>query len=61
MLTAADFEPEPLPPDSIPHAFERLVGHLCREAGLYVGKSSVVSEHKLTPGVTSGEAAKVSA
>jgi lipopolysaccharide biosynthesis protein len=41
MLTAADFEPEPLPRGGgTIHAVERLVGHVCREAGMYVEESS---------------------
>jgi hypothetical protein len=36
-LTAVDFEPEPLLDFCTPHAIERLVGHFCREAGMYVG------------------------
>jgi rhamnan synthesis protein F len=35
-LAPSEFEPEPLPSKALPHAIERLIGHLCREAGLHV-------------------------
>jgi lipopolysaccharide biosynthesis protein len=39
-LTPAEFEPEPIPPNAcMPHAIERLVGHLCREVGKRVAES----------------------
>src|SRR3984893_2288749 len=40
-LTAADFEPEPLPRDGcMVDALERLIGQICREAGMYVAENS---------------------
>jgi len=40
-LTAAEFEPEPLPRDGcMVDAIERLMGQICREAGMYVAESS---------------------
>lgn len=48
-LTAADFEPEPLPPDSCtPHAIERLIGHFCREAGMSLRTSTMVKDTRTT-------------
>jgi len=47
MLTPADFESEPLPRNGCtPHAVERLVGHVCRQAGMRVFETSEVLPDK---------------
>ena len=55
-LTVGEFEPEPLPRDGykswttscLVDAIERLVGCLCREAGMYIGTSSILGPPSLT-------------
>ena len=41
-LTATDFEPEPLPAASTPHAIERLMGLICQDAGMRLVETGAI-------------------
>jgi lipopolysaccharide biosynthesis protein len=49
-LTPDDFEPEPLPPDgTTAHALERLIGLICRDAGMHITETGQLNQSKNFP------------